>query len=106
MTKRQLALGEVITADPDVYHWSGVLGAGSGGNTGNNGRFFIPLKPFAQRTATAQRVIARLRPKIAEVEGGKLFLQAAQDVRVGARISKTLYQYTLQDADSAELYAW
>ena len=106
MSRRQLALGEVISADPDVYHWSGVIGAGSGGQTGNNGRFFITLKPFAERTATAQQVIARLRPKLAQVEGGALFLQAAQDVRVGARLSKTLYQYTLQDADPVELYQW
>jgi hydrophobe/amphiphile efflux-1 (HAE1) family protein len=106
MTKRQIALGAVVSADPDVDHWSGILGAGSGGQTGNNGRFFISLKPFSQRTATAQQVIARLGPKLAAVEGGRLFLQAAQDVRVGARLSKTLYQYTLQDADSDELYAW
>jgi len=106
MTKRQLALGEIVSADPDIDHWSGILGAGSGGQTGNNGRFFITLKPFAERTATAQSVIARLRPKLAAVEGGALYLQAAQDVRVGARLSKTLYQYTLQDADADELYAW
>jgi hydrophobe/amphiphile efflux-1 (HAE1) family protein len=106
MTQRQLALGAMISADPDVDHWSGILGAGSGGQTGNNGRFFITLKPFAERTATAQQVIARLRPRLAQVEGGRLFLQAAQDVRVGGRLSKTLYQYTLQDADANELYAW
>ncbi len=106
MSKRQLALGKILSADPDVDHWSSVLGAGSGGQTGNNGRFFITLKPFAERTATAQQVIARLRPKLASVEGGQLFLQAAQDVRVGARLSKTLYQYTLQDADAGELYSW
>src|SRR5258708_26715535 len=102
MTKRQLALGEVITADPDVYHWSGILGAGSGGNTGNNGRFFITLKPFAQRTATAQRVIARLRPKIAEVEGGKLVLQAAADRPFSHRVSNTLPHKTFRDGHSPE----
>ena len=106
MTRRQLALGRVITADPDVDHWSGILGAGSGGQTGNNGRFFITLKPFAERTTSAQDVIARLRGKLVDIEGGRLFLQAAQDVRVGGRPSKTLYQYTLQDADANELYAW
>jgi hydrophobe/amphiphile efflux-1 (HAE1) family protein len=106
MTRRQLALGRIVTADPDVDHWSGVLGAGAGGQTGNNGRFFISLKPFSQRTATAQQIIARLGPQLAQVEGGRLFLQAAQDVRVGARLSKTLYQYTLQDANADELYTW
>ena len=106
MRKRQLALGAVLTADPDVAGWSGIIGAGQGGQTGNNGRFFVTLKPFAQRTASAQQVIGRLRPQLQQVEGGALYLQASQDVRVGARISKTLYQYTLQDADVDELYTW
>ena len=105
MKRRQHALGEVLAADPDILGFSGIVG-GIGGQTGNNGRFFITLKPFAQRTSSAQQIIARLRPKLAEVEGGQLFLQAAQDVRIGARLSKTLYQYTLQDADPAELYQW
>jgi multidrug efflux pump subunit AcrB len=106
MSKRQLALGQVISADPDVDHWSGILGAGSGGQTGNNGRFFITLKPFSERTTSAQQVIARMRPKLAGIEGGTLFLQAVPDVRTGARLTKTLYQYTLQDADADELYTW
>jgi hydrophobe/amphiphile efflux-1 (HAE1) family protein len=106
MQKRQLALGEVLSAEPNVAGWSGVIGAGQGGQTENNGRFFITLKPFKERTATAQEIIGRLRPKLQSVEGGALYLQAAQDVRVGARISKTLYQYTLQDADVNQLYSW
>jgi multidrug efflux pump subunit AcrB len=106
MSKRQLALGKVISADPDVDHWSGILGAGSGGQTGNNGRFFITLKPFSERHTSAQQVIARLRPKLSGVEGGALFLQAVPDVRTGARLTKTLYQYTLQDANAEELYTW
>jgi hydrophobe/amphiphile efflux-1 (HAE1) family protein len=106
MSRRQVALGQVVSDDPDIAGWSGVIGAGQGGQTGNNGRFFITLKPFKERTATAQQVIARLRPKLQAVEGGALYLQAAQDVRVGGRVSKTLYQYTLQDADPNELYAW
>ncbi len=106
MRERQLALGAIVGADPDIAGWSGVIGAGSGGQTGNNGRFFITLKPFAERKSTAQQIISRLRPKLQQVEGGALYLQAAQDVRVGARISKTLYQYTLQDASISELYDW
>ena len=103
MKRRQHAIGEILAADPDIQGFSGVVG-GTGGQTGNNGRFFITLKPFADREASAQQIIARLRPKLASVEGGQLFLQAAQDVRVGARLSKTLYQYTLQDPDAVELY--
>ncbi len=106
MQKLTIALGKVLMSDPDVANYSTTIGAGVGGQTENNGRFFIGLKPFAERHATARQVIARLRPKLAKVVGAKLFLNAAQDIRVGGRLSKTEYQYTLQDADANELYAW
>ena len=106
MSRRQLLLQDVVAKDPDVSDTSCSIGVGFGAQTENNGRCFISLKPFSQRTSTAQQVIARLRPKLAHVEGANLFLQAAQDVRVGGRLSKTLYQYTLQDADADELFNW
>jgi hydrophobe/amphiphile efflux-1 (HAE1) family protein len=106
MQRKQLALGDVLLRDPAVAAYSSNVGAGSGGRTGNNGQFFISLKPWEERHATAQEVIARLRPQLAKVEGAQLFLQAGQDVRVGGRASKTQYQYTLQDPDVAELYTW
>jgi hydrophobe/amphiphile efflux-1 (HAE1) family protein len=93
----------IVLADPDVEGISAVNGGAS--QTENNGRMFITLKPFDQRHSTAQQVISRLRPQLASVEGGQLFLQAAQDVRVGARLTKTLYQFTLQDANADELYS-
>jgi hydrophobe/amphiphile efflux-1 (HAE1) family protein len=101
----QHQLVDILLHDPDVGGVSSAVGAGSG-QTGNNGRVYVTLKPFAQRHATAQQIIARLRPKLSSVVGGELFLQAAQDVRVGARLTKTLYQFTLQDADAGELYQW
>ena len=104
MVRRQHALGEILAADPDVSGFSGLIGAGGGGQTENNGRFYITLKPFDQRSHTAQQVIAELRPKVAGVMGGSMILQAAQDVKVGGRLSKALYQYTLQDAEASELY--
>jgi len=104
MERRTLALGKILLEDPAIAAYSASIGAGSGGQTGNNGRFFVSLKPFEERDVSAQQVIARLRPKLARVEGAQLFLQAAQDIRVGGRISKTQYQYTLQDADANELY--
>ncbi len=106
MARRQSALGEILLADPDIAAYSSSIGSGVGGRTGNNGSFYIALKPFSERTASAQQIIARLRPKLAQVEGAQLFLQAAQDIRVGGRPSKTQYQYTLQDADVHELYEW
>jgi multidrug efflux pump len=96
----------IIGSDPDVATFDTVLGAGIAGQTGNDARFFINLKPFADRKASAQQVIARLRPEFARMIGAQMFLQAAQDVNVGGRISRTQYQYTLQDANLDELYQW
>ncbi|HEX4262604.1 MAG TPA: multidrug efflux RND transporter permease subunit [Acetobacteraceae bacterium] len=106
MQKRQLAVAKVIEQDPDLAGYSMTIGAGLGGQTENQGRLFIALKPFDQRHASAQQIIARLRPKLARVMGIQLFLQAAQDIRVGGRLTKTQYQFTLQDANAAELYSW
>ena len=106
MARLNLKLGSVLLNDPDVEAYSSSIGAGSGGQTENNARYFISLKPFEQRHSTAQQIIARLRPQLAKVEGATLVLQAGQDVRVGGRIAKALYQFTLQDANASELYAW
>ncbi|MDA8252642.1 MAG: efflux RND transporter permease subunit, partial [Rhodospirillales bacterium] len=104
MEQRQLTLGKIISDDPDVYSWGGIIGAGQGGQAENNGRFFITLKPFGQRTATAQQVVRRLSDKMQGVMGARLYLQASQDLRFSGRITKTTYEYTLQDPDVAELY--
>ena len=104
MEQRELALGKILTADPDVEGWGSIIGAGQGGQPENNGRFFITLKSFDQRTSTAQQVVRRLSDKMQGVMGARLYLQASQDVRVGARITRTAYEYTLQDADVAQLY--
>ena len=68
------------------------------------GTMFVALKEG--KRANADAIIARLRPKLAQIEGLTLFLQATQDVRVGGRLARTQYQYTLQDADLEELRAW
>ena len=106
MNRRSQALAEVVMSDPDVQGYSATIGSGSGGQTGNNGRIYITLKPFAERQLTADQIIARLRPKLAKVMGANLYLQASQDITVGGRLAKTQYQYTLQDADLSELFAW
>ncbi|MDB4945774.1 MAG: Cobalt-zinc-cadmium resistance protein CzcA [Labilithrix sp.] len=103
MKARQERLLQLVSADPDVNHVVAFVGAG-GGNTGNSGTMFVELK--TGKRAKAEAIIARLRPKIAQVEGITLFLQATQDLRVGGRSSRTQYQYTLQDADLEELRAW
>ena len=106
MSRRQLRAAEVVAADPAVAAISSSIGAGLAGQTGNNGRLWITLKPFGQRDATIQQVIARLRPKVAQIEGVKVYFQPAQDINVGGRLARTQYQYTIQDADLNELYEW
>ncbi len=107
MMRLQLQLGDVLLKDPAIAAYSSIVGPGAQGQTGNNGRFFISLKPFDQRPGvTAQQVVARLRGPLSKIEGAQLFVQAGSDIRVGGRASKTQYQYTLQSPDTAELYSW
>ena len=103
MVRRQHALLDVVARDPDVASY----GTGLGGNRPiNNGFVIIGLKPRSERSASADQVITRLRPQLAEVPGATLFMQAAQDLNVGGRTSRTQYQYTLQDSDIDELNNW
>ena len=104
-SRRQFAVGDILMTDPDIAAFSSSIGAASG-TTQNTGRFYIALKRFEDRTATAQQIIARLRPKLAAALGAQVSMQAGQDVNVGGRLSRTQFQYTLQDADLAELNTW
>ena len=100
MLRRQEAVNEVIKADPGINHFISFMGSG------NTGIAFAELKPLAQRKSSADQIIARMRPKLAAVDGINTFLQSMQDVRIGGRPSRTQYQYTLQDADLNELLVW
>ncbi len=103
MREKLLLLADIVRADPDVQ----AFGMATGGSTLNSGNFFIGLKPKDQgRVATADDVIARLRPKLARVSGVGLFMQAGQDINVGGRLARTQYQYTLTDANLDELNEW
>lgn len=106
MRRKQEALAAIVAADPDVATIGMFIGTSNNATTLNNGRMFITLKPFSERHASAQQIIDRLRPKLAKVEGAALFLQAAQDINVGGRASRTQFQYTLQDANLEELNEW
>jgi multidrug efflux pump subunit AcrB len=103
---RQLLTGYVnsIKADPAVQHVIGFAGGNAGAS--NTARMFITLKPLNQRKLSADLVIARLRKKLSHIPGGALYLQAAQDVRVGGRMSNGQYQYTLQSTDLVGLNQW
>src|SRR6202041_1838703 len=78
----------------------------NGGGQTNSGNVFIQLKPKPGRKISADQVIGRLRPKLNQVAGARLFLQSVQDIRVGGRQSNAQYQYTLQADSIAELYKW
>jgi hydrophobe/amphiphile efflux-1 (HAE1) family protein len=106
MVRRQHVLADILIRDPDVANVVSFVGAAAGSQTLNNGRVFITLKPRDERSASADQLIARWRPQFAKVQGAALFLQAAQDITVGARAARTQYQYTLQDSDLDELNAW
>jgi hydrophobe/amphiphile efflux-1 (HAE1) family protein len=105
MRRLHLELTRVIERDPDVATVGSVFGSNSG-STSNTGRFFIGLKPHDQRNASAVQIVDRLRPQLAKVEGVVLYLQPAQDITVGGRIARGLYQYTLKDANIDELNIW
>jgi len=103
MVRRQHLVTDVIAKDPDIASY----GTGIGGNRPiNNGFLIMGLKPRNQRSASADEIITRLRPQLAKVPGIQLFVQAAQDLNVGGRTSRTQYQYTLQDSDINELNEW
>ncbi|MDQ2802275.1 MAG: efflux RND transporter permease subunit, partial [Pseudomonadota bacterium] len=106
MSRLQQEVNGLVRADPAVQSTVSVVGAGVAGQTANNGRMYISLKPWGERKDDVMQVIARIDRKMERVPGIRLFMQPAQDVRVGGRLTRTLYQYTLQDSNSDELNQW
>ncbi|MGJ4909248.1 multidrug efflux RND transporter permease subunit [Bradyrhizobium sp. HKCCYLS2033] len=104
MQSRQEALAKIVQDDPGVA--SVAMAIGGSGRAGNTGNLFITLKPRDERDASAQQIITRLRPQLEKVEGARLYMQAAQDVRLGGRPSRTQFEFTLQDSNLAELNEW
>ena len=105
MREKLTEVVDIIRKDPAVDTVIGFIGGSSGGT--NAGRMFIALKPLEERGGlSVDQVIARLRPKLAQVPGAPTVLQAIQDLRIGGRASSAQYQYTLQSVDLAELNAW
>jgi multidrug efflux pump len=103
MAVQQQKLAKVLLQDPDVASLSSFIGIDGTNTTLNNGRIQINLKPHDERNATASEIIRRLQPKAAQVEGIALYMQPVQDLTVEDRISRTQYQYSLEDADANEL---
>jgi len=103
MAERQQALARVILKDPAVESLSTFIGVDGTNTTMNSGRILINLKPLAVRTISASDVISRLQPELTRVEGIVLYMQPVQDLTVDAKVSRTQYQYTLDDPNTDEL---
>src|SRR5882672_6294960 len=106
MVARQHTIADIVMSDPDVLNVASFVGTGSVNATMNAGRLYINLKPRSKRSASAGQIIDRLRAATKDVAGISLFMQAVQDVQIESRVSRTQFQYTLQDADEAELGEW
>jgi multidrug efflux pump len=106
MAERQQELSKAILKDPAVESLSSFIGVDGTNTTLNSGRILINLKPLEQREINASEVIRRLQPELANVEGITLFMQPVQDLTVEDRVSRTQYQYTLEDPDANELNVW
>src|SRR5437899_2035478 len=106
MADRQQALARVILQDPAIESLSSFIGVDGTNTTMNSGRIQINLKPIEVRRISASDIIRRLQPQLARVEGITLFMQPVQDLTVEDRVSRTQFQYSLEDADTRELATW
>jgi multidrug efflux pump len=106
MAERQQKLAKVILEDSDVASLSSFIGIDGTNTTQNSGRIQINLKPHEDRSDTASDIIRRLQPELAKVEGITLYMQPVQDLTVEDRVSRTQFQYSLEDADANELNDW
>ncbi len=106
MAERQQKLAEVILKDPAVESLSSFIGVDGTNTTLNSGRMLINLKPKDQRDADATEIIQRLQPELAKVAGVSLFMQPVQDLTIEDRVSRTQYQFTVEDPDPTNLSKW
>ncbi|MEI6064013.1 MAG: efflux RND transporter permease subunit, partial [Pseudanabaena sp. ELA748] len=105
MVKHQSQLAEIAGKDPDVEAVYSTVGAGGAGSVTNNGRLFMRLKDRSHRSRGVDQIIQELRPKLSQLPGIRVFLQNPPTIRLGAQISKALYQYTISDTNLEGLYA-
>ena len=106
MAERQQALASAVLEDPAVASLSSFIGVDGINTTLNSGRMLINLKPLAERGVNAVEVIRRLQSRLARVEGITLYMQPVQDLTIEDRVSRTQYQFSIEDANPVELSAW
>jgi multidrug efflux pump len=106
MAEKQQELAKVVMEDPAVESISSFIGADGTNVTTNSGRMSINLKPLDQRKISASNLIRRLKTRLDKVQGIELFMEPVQNITVDDRVSRTQYQYTLEDSDANELTLW
>ena len=106
MQQKQQELASIVLQDPAVESLSSFIGADGTNTTLNSGRMSINLKPIAERSLSAADVIRRLQTKLKDVDGIELYMDPVQNITVDDRVSRTQYQYTLEDPDPNELNLW
>ena len=106
MMARQEQVAAAVLGDPDVATVASFIGADGTNATTNSGRLSIALKPRADRDANASEIIDRLKTRVASIPGMAVYMQPVQDLQIDARMSRTQYQFTLEDADPEELASW
>jgi HAE1 family hydrophobic/amphiphilic exporter-1 len=106
MRAHQLAAMKIVAADSNIDGSISTIGAGTGSAVLNNGRMFFRLKDPSQRKLSANQIIQELRPKFAQIPGLNVYMQNPPLIRIGGMASKALYQYSLQDTDTKELFDW
>ena len=104
MARHQKVVAEIVRQDPAIEAFGSSIGAGGPSATGNTGRIFMRLKDRSVRKLTPEEIIERLRPKLAQIPGIKIFAQNPPPIRIGGQLTKSLYQFTLQGSDTQELY--
>jgi HAE1 family hydrophobic/amphiphilic exporter-1 len=106
MKAHQQAAAKIVAADPNVAGFGSFLGAGGSSSTANQGRLFMRLKDRSERDLSANEIIQELRKKLSQLPGINVFMQNPPLIRVGGNLTKALYQYSLQDTDTKELFHW
>jgi HAE1 family hydrophobic/amphiphilic exporter-1 len=106
MREHQMAVAKIVAADTNIDGSMSFIGAGGPSATANNGRIFMRLKPRSERKLNANQVIQELRPKLAQLPGINVYLQNPPTIPMGGMVSKALYQFSLQDTDTKELFHW
>jgi len=106
MSRRQQSLAGIILKNPNVDNLSSFIGVDGINATPNTGRIQINLKPRSERNQTASEIIRDLQPELAKVDGITVYMQPVQDLTVESRVSRTQYQYSVEDADASELAIW